>query len=108
MGVALVRPVRSIAWDLRASWASGRRVSLTIEADERRVEGFVTQVAATAAYARVAGLHVPLDRVLAVHYPSRLGDSQWKPGGAWRGGARRIVPQADELPGVAARLLTDK
>jgi hypothetical protein len=73
--LALVRPLSSIAWELRSAWALGRRISVTIEADEPRLEGVVRSVAATGAYVVVAGTHVPLERVLAVHRPSRLGDS---------------------------------
>ena len=75
-GLALVRPLRAIAWELRTAWAIGRRVSLILErADTDRVEGHVQAVAATDATVTVSGLLVPLDRVLAVHLPSRLGDS---------------------------------
>jgi hypothetical protein len=75
-GSALVRPVRMVAWELRGAWATGRRVSVSLErADVDRLEGTVQRVAATDAYATIAGRRVPLDRVLAVHLPSRLGDS---------------------------------
>lgn len=84
-GVALVRPVNSIAWELRGAWAGGRRVSLSIDADVERVEGHVSKVTASGAFAVVAGLHVPLDRVLAVHLPSRLGDAVLPPGERWFG-----------------------
>lgn len=75
-GAALIRPFASIAWELRAAWALGRRISVTIEdSDDARLEGTVRAVAASGAYAIVGGRHVPLERVLAVHRPSRLGDS---------------------------------
>lgn len=77
-GTALARPVSSIAWELRTAWATGRRVSLSLSpacAPRTRVEGWVRHVAATSASVTVAGLSVPLDQVLAVHLPSRLGDS---------------------------------
>lgn len=75
-GVALIRPLRAIAWELRTAWATGKRVSLSLErADLERLEGHVQRVAATDATVTVSGHHVPLDRVLAVHLPSRLGDS---------------------------------
>jgi hypothetical protein len=81
MSMALIRPTRAVAWELRAAWATGRRVALTLErADVPRLEGIVSAVAATDASARVAGLRVPLDRVLAVHLPSRLGDSTVRSG----------------------------
>lgn len=92
---ALVRSVRSIAWELRSAWATGHRVSLTIAGDVHRVEGHVCAVSATDAYAVVNGLHVPLESVLAVHRPSRLGDSTYREGsispwtGAVPAGARR-------------------
>jgi hypothetical protein len=74
--MALVRPLGAIAWELRSAWALGRRISVTIaHADEDRLEGTVRAVSASDAYAVVAGRHVPLERVLAVHRPSRLGDS---------------------------------
>lgn len=86
----LARPVSSVAWELRAAWATGRRVSLSINGDrerddETRAEGFVTAVAATGAYCKVSGLLVPLDRVLAVHHPSRLGDTDYVEGDPWAG-----------------------
>ena len=93
--VALVRPLRATAWELRGAWALGRRVSVTLEdADSQRLEGVVRSVAATGAYAVIAGTHVPLDRVLAVHRPSRLGDSTVKEGQPW-GGAIPAVLRAD-------------
>jgi hypothetical protein len=76
-GVALIRPLSSIAWELRSAWALGRRISVTVEAgDDARLEGTVRAVAATGAFAVIGGQHVPLERVLAVHRPSRLGDSK--------------------------------
>jgi hypothetical protein len=76
MTSALIRPLSSIVWELRSAWALGRRISVTVEAgDDGRLEGTVRAVAATNAYAIVGGQHVPLERVLAVHRPSRLGDS---------------------------------
>ena len=102
----LVRPVSSVAWELRSSWASGRRVALTLDGDERRVEGHVRSVAATGAFAVVAGLHVPLESVLAVHWPSRLGDSTFDDAGGerWRGprpAAARQNPGQMVLQGLA-------
>jgi hypothetical protein len=99
----LVRPASSIAWELRTAWALGRRVSVTIEnADENRLEGAVRAVASSGAYAVVAGLHVPLERVLAVHRPSRLGDSTVKDGEPWRAPvprAAKSLPGQDRLAG---------
>lgn len=76
----LVRPSSAVAWELRSAWATGRRVALSIDGDETRAEGFVTTVAATGAYCKVGGLHVPLERVLAVHRPVPFGGYQL-PGG---------------------------
>ena len=96
-GTALIRPISSMAWELRSCWASGRRVALTLErCDRTRLEGHVQKIAATDAYVQVCGLRVPLDRVLAVHIPSRLGDSTVR-GGAWSGLARRVEPQSEQL-----------
>lgn len=73
---SLVRPLSSTVWELRGAWALGRRISVSIDtADESRLEGLVRSVAPTGAYVVVNGRHVPLERVLAVHRPSRLGDS---------------------------------
>lgn len=100
---ALIRPIRAIAWELRTAWARGLRVTLTIDGETRRVEGHVTTVSPTNAFAVVADLHVPLTHVLAVHRPSRLGDSTYREGEAWAGkippGARRD-PRQLELPGL--------
>jgi hypothetical protein len=101
-GTALIRPVRAVAWELRTAWAKALRVSLSINADVERAEGIVQHVSATDAYAVVSGLHVPLDRVLAVHRPSRLGDSDFDDRGAerWRGrvpGAARRDPRQQEI-----------
>jgi hypothetical protein len=101
----LIRPTSSIAWELRTAWATGRRVSLTLErADLDRLEGHVSRVAATNAYVAIAGLQVPLDRVLAVHVPSRLGDSTVTEDEPWRGCARRLptLPGQGEIPGIAS------
>lgn len=88
---ALVRPVSAVAWELRRAWASGRRVVVSLErADMDRVEGHVQRVSPTAASVTIAGLLVPLDRVLAVHWPARLGDSTVREDERWRGRARRV------------------
>lgn len=102
---ALVRSVRSVAWECRTAWAAGWRVALSLDerCTPRRVEGHVRAVSPTDASVDVAGLSIPLDAVLAVHRPSRLGDSTWR-GGAWA--ARRYEPpQREELP---IRLQHDK
>jgi hypothetical protein len=98
-GTALIRPIPAVAWDLRTAWATGRRVALTLNehATTSRLEGHVQSVAATDAYAVLGGLHVPLTAILAVHRPSRLGDSSIVDGQRWAGRARRVVPQLEEL-----------
>ena len=81
----------------------GLRVSLTIEGDVLRVEGLVEHVSPTAATATVSGLLVPLERVLAVYRPSRLGDSTHAEGEPWRGKlpeAARRDPRQLTLPGL--------
>ncbi len=96
---ALVRQLSMAAWDLRAAWATGKRVAVTLErADVGRVEGHVFSVSPTNATVTIAGLMIPLDRVLAVHAPSRLGDSTIEEGERWRGRAHRLIP----LPGQDA------
>ncbi len=73
----LVRPTNAIAWELRTAWAQNLRVSLSLDerCQPRRLEGKLTRVAPTGAFAVIAGFHVPTDAILAVHRPSRLGDS---------------------------------
>jgi hypothetical protein len=91
-GVGLIRPTSSTAWELRGAWATGLRVSVTIDAlDLQRLEGHVSAVSATDAYAVISQRQIPLDRVLAVHRPSLLGDSSFEQGEAWR---RRSTPVA--------------
>lgn len=94
MGRALVRSVRAIADELRSAWASGRRVSLTIAGDETRVEGHVLHISSTDGATIIAGLLVPLDRVLAVYWPTRLGDSDFIEGRRWCG-RRPIAARRD-------------
>lgn len=95
-GSELIRPTSAKAWDLRAAWGAGWRVSARTDIEGcERLEGIVTRVAATDAYARIAGHVVPLDRVLSVHNPSRLGDS--RAGKRWSGTARQRLPQDEQL-----------
>jgi hypothetical protein len=69
---------------------------VTLErADIDRVEGHVFGVAATDATVTIAGWMIPLDRVIAVHRPSRLGDSTVGVDERWQGRARRDK----QLPG---------
>lgn len=100
MATARHLPMRlpsSFLFELRAAWARGRRVSLSLDAraDDGRLEGHITSVSATGAYVKLHGRHVPTDLILAVHLPSRLGDSNARE--TFHGPARRIVPQAEEL-----------
>jgi hypothetical protein len=87
--LALVRPVSALAWELRGAWATGRRVALRLERERdpvvTRVEGHVRHVSPTDAFAVVADWHVPLDLVLALAFPSRVGDSTWREGEDWAG-----------------------
>lgn len=63
---------RALAWDLRAAWAGGWDVGLTLRGG-RRVRCRVERVAATGAFAVVwdgrGELHVPVARLLAVARP---------------------------------------
>jgi hypothetical protein len=97
MSLLPARLPHSIAWELRTAWATGRRVALTLDdrADKPRIEGCVSRVAATGASVHVGAKHVPLDIVLAVHLPSRLGDST--AGESFHGHARRSTPQTEQL-----------
>jgi hypothetical protein len=94
---ALIRPVASTMWELRAAWASGRRVVVSLDARcvVARIEGWVRGVSATDAWVRVQGWRVPADAILAVHHPSRLGDSTAR--SAWHGPVRRVLPQEETL-----------
>lgn len=77
-----------MAWELRYAWASGRRVVVTFERDGvQRVEGHVHAVSTTGVSVTVAGVMIPLDALLAVHHPSRLGDSTFRRG-RWAGDPR--------------------
>lgn len=73
-GVALVRRADAMLDELRAAWASGRRVALTV-AGERRLEGHVRHVSSTGAFVDIGKRRVMAGDLLAVHRPSRLGDS---------------------------------
>lgn len=104
-GEELIRLPSSIVWELRAYWAKGLRVSVQIDGDEKRIEGHVRSVSATGAYAVVADLHVPAERVLAVYRPSRLGDSSYdedssEPWSGWIPPGARRDPNQLEIPGL--------
>lgn len=82
MSTALVRPLSAVTWELRRAWATGRRVALSLEGcDVDRLEGVVMHVSGTGVIARVRGLLVPTDRILAVHWPSVVGDGERTPSG---------------------------
>lgn len=98
-GTELIRPIGAILWDLRRAWAAGKRVSLSL-ANGERVEGQVQAVSATGATCRVAGVRVLSTDILAVHHPAIGADSSWR-GGRWRFDSPRIIPQLEELPGIA-------
>jgi len=94
-GAALIRPLSATAWELRTAWASGRRVALSLErCDVDRLEGRVDRVAATNAHCTVRGLLGPMDRILAVHHPSRLGDSTAR--STWSRARRELGTPADQ------------
>lgn len=96
------RLLSNVVWELRTAWATGRRVSISMDNRSRfpRLEGHISAVAGTGAYVRLAGHHVPVDVILAVHLPSRLGDSTAR-GDHFHGPSRRAVPQDEELFKVA-------
>lgn len=73
----LVRPTSAITWDLRGAWAKRKRVALSLDerCTPRRLEGTIQRIATTGAFVVIEGFHVPTDAILAVHNPSRLGDS---------------------------------
>lgn len=87
----LVRPVSAIVLELRHAWASGRRVALSLDADEHRVEGFVERVAASGAWVRVNATHVPATAILAVHLPARTADSTARPTERFHRGAHPLL-----------------
>lgn len=106
---ALVRLTSSIFWELRRAWASGRRVAITLtdRCDRERVEGHVVAVSATDAYVRVKTFkdrprEIPGEDILAVHNPSRLGDSTVAGTESWTGRPLRVEPQLEQIPGIAA------
>jgi len=67
----LTRSETAKAWELRGAWAARRVVvlSLSERCEPRRLEGKVDHVAVTDVFAIVAGTHVPMVDVLAVHRP---------------------------------------
>lgn len=67
----LARPEQRIAWELRGLWAQRKPavVSLSDRCMVRRVEGVVSYVSVTGAFAVIDGRHIPCEEVLAVHKP---------------------------------------
>lgn len=102
MSAELVRLTDSILWELRRHWASGKRVALSLtEQSGRRIEGQVTRVSPTGAWVKVNGVQIQTEDILAVHYPSILGDSTYR-GGRWHFDGLRIVAGTGqlEIPGL--------
>jgi hypothetical protein len=103
-GAELIRLADSVLWELRRFWASGRRVSLSLtDRAGRRVEGQVEAVSGSGARVRVNGLWIDPVDILAVHRPVIMGEDTTHRGGDWHFESRRVVPQAEELPGIAGR-----
>jgi len=96
-GSALERRRAAVLWDLRTAWATNRWISVTLDLEHcPRLEGTVGHVAASSTHATIAGRHVPIARILAVHWPTRLGDSTQ----GHRPGHRRRRPAAlEQIPG---------
>jgi hypothetical protein len=89
-GSALIRRVDALLDELRAAWASGRRVSVSV-AGGGRVEGEVVHVSTTGAFVDVADGRVLAGDLLAVHLPSRLGDSSVRGAGFHFDGRASVV-----------------
>jgi hypothetical protein len=105
-GTALVRLTDSILWELRRYWASGKRVAVTLSEEAgRRIEGQVTRVSPTGAWVRINSVQIPAEEILAIHKPVILGEDTTHRGkAAWHFEPLRVVPQAEELPGIAEML----
>lgn len=67
----LERPEQAKAWELRGAWAQHKPVvvSLSDRCMIDRVEGVVSYVSVTGAFAVIDGWHIPCEEVLAVHKP---------------------------------------
>jgi hypothetical protein len=65
------RPEQAVAWQLCGHWITGKRVVLTLteRCMVRRLEGKVSYVAVTGAFAVIDGWHVPTQDVLGVATP---------------------------------------
>lgn len=88
----------AILYDLRGCWATGGRISVTLDrCDVDRVEGIVSRVSATGATANVAGVLIPVERILASHRPSRLGDSKVRASQHFHGTGRRVEQRPGQL-----------
>lgn len=102
-GTALIRLTDSMMWELRRFWASGKRVALSLtEEAGRRVEGQVTRVSPVNVWVKINGIVIPAEAILAVHRPVIMGEDTTHRGGEWHFESLRRVPQAEELPGMAA------
>lgn len=68
---AVERSEQQIAWELRGRWISGTRVVLTLtdRCLVQRIEGTVSYVSVTGAYAVVDGWHVPCVEILGITSP---------------------------------------
>ena len=97
-GTALIRPLDAKLAELRRAWVSGRRVAVSV-AGGRRVEGHVATVAPTETFVDIAGTRITSESILAVHSPSRLGDSTFDEQGDWHGDGQDLWrPQPEQLP----------
>lgn len=67
----VVRPEAAVAWELRGHWVARRTivVTLTPRCLVDRIEGRVSHVSVTGAFAVIDGWHVPTVDVLAIHRP---------------------------------------
>lgn len=65
------RPEQAKAWELRGAWAQSKRVvvTLTDRCMIDRLEGPVSYVSVTGAFAVIDGWHIPCEEILAVHKP---------------------------------------
>jgi hypothetical protein len=65
------RSEQQVAWELRGHWISQRRIVLTLteRCMVRRVEGRVSYVSVTGAFAVIDGWHVPCAEILGVARP---------------------------------------
>lgn len=87
MTAELVSDPSALAWEARACWATGRRVSLVLGegASVPRLAGVITAVAPTGAFLRVRpdeetdDVHVPMGVVLSLSRPHFHESGVWRP-----------------------------